>query len=254
MKNKYSIFLFVIILLIGTTAISPGIPAVHAMPPNPGEHIESPGGSAGDLPSLADLLRPDGGLDLTSGFSGSLDPTDYSMSYAADGSPRFTPKAPLAPADTWNALGSGVNGLVYAIAVAGSNVYVGGTFTAAGAVANTAHIARWDTISGAWNAVGNGLNGNVYAIAVVGADVYVGGGFSDAGGIGTADFIACWDGSAWNALGNVLNGLVWAMAVEGSNLYVVGYFSEPVELPNANYIARWDINHLHLVCAWYWLE
>ena len=62
------------------------------MPPNPGEHIASTGVSAGDLPSLADLLRPDGSLDLTSDFNGALDPSGFEMGYAPDGSPIFQPK------------------------------------------------------------------------------------------------------------------------------------------------------------------
>ncbi len=75
----------------------------------------------------------------------------------------------------WHALGSGLNDTVYAIAVAGSNVYVGGSFTDAGGDANADHIARWD--GSAWHALGSGLNDAVYAIAVAGPDVYVGGEF-----------------------------------------------------------------------------
>ena len=77
MKNKFSIYLFVLILLIGTTAISPGMPATQVMVSNPVEFGTSSSSSGNDLPSLSDLLRPDGSLDLSSGFSGSLDPTGF---------------------------------------------------------------------------------------------------------------------------------------------------------------------------------
>jgi hypothetical protein len=52
---------------------------------------------------------------------------------------------------TWNALGTGITGVldvVYAIAITGTNVYVGGAFTNAGSVPGTSNIARWD---GTWN-------------------------------------------------------------------------------------------------------
>ena len=65
----------------------------------------------------------------------------------------FQPKAPLAPADTWNALGSGTDLEVYAIAIEGPNVYVGGDFESAGGVANTTHIACWNAADSSWHAI-----------------------------------------------------------------------------------------------------
>src|SRR4051794_40430907 len=46
---------------------------------------------------LADLLNTDGTLDLNAGFSGSLDPTGWTMQTGTDGAPRFVPAA-AAPA------------------------------------------------------------------------------------------------------------------------------------------------------------
>ena len=66
------------------------------------------------------------------------------MSYAPDGSPRFSPKAPLAPANTWNPLGQGLYDRVNAIAVEGPNVYVGGTFSGAGDNDDANYIAYWN--------------------------------------------------------------------------------------------------------------
>ena len=45
---------------------------------------------------------------------------------------------------SWNALYQGLNSYVYAIAIEGSNVFVGGIFTNAGDNTNADYIARWD--------------------------------------------------------------------------------------------------------------
>src|SRR5262249_32282161 len=73
---------------------------------------------------------------------------------------------------SWTTLGSGV-GLVFALAVSGSDVYAGYTFTTAGGV--PANIAKWNGSS--WSALGSGISGNVFALAVSGSDLYVGGFF-----------------------------------------------------------------------------
>ncbi|MDW8145463.1 MAG: hypothetical protein RMJ48_04040 [Roseiflexaceae bacterium] len=92
-------------------------------------------------------------------------------------------------------LGGGLNSTVLALAVSGSDVYVGGKFTNAGGVPNTSRIARWDGAQ--WRPLGGGVNGSVSALAVSGGQVYVGGAFTDAGGNVNADYIARWDGAQW---------------------------------------------------------
>jgi len=57
-----------------------------------------------------------------------------------------------------------ISGAVSAIAVSGSDIYVGGEFSG---------VYRWDGTS--WNALGSGLNNSVYALAVSGTNLYVGG-------------------------------------------------------------------------------
>jgi hypothetical protein len=131
----------------------------------------------------------------------------------------------------------GINGPVNAIAVSGSDVYVGGSFTTTGST-SAFRIAKWD--GSAWSALGSGLNDVVYAIAVApnGTDVYVGGAFTLAGGI-SAVRIAKWDGSAWSALGTGAAGDVLAIAVDGSEVYAGGAFTSAGGIA-ALRIAKWD--------------
>jgi trimeric autotransporter adhesin len=156
----------------------------------------------------------------------------------------------------WSALGSGdgngVNATVSALAVSGSNLYVGGVFTQAniGAPISANHIARWNGSS--WSALGsgsgNGVNSAVSALAVSGSELYVGGAFTQAnvGAPITANRIARWDGSDWFPLGsgggNGVSDQVNALAVSGSDLYVGGTFLQTnIGLPiTANRIARWN--------------
>jgi hypothetical protein len=133
----------------------------------------------------------------------------------------------------WSALGSGIEGAAFgrvpsvlALAVSGSNLYVGGIFLiAGGVVANS--IAKWNGNS--WSALGSGMNNNVSALAVSGSDVYAGGDFTNAGGV-AANRIAGWNGSAWTALGSGLSGgilgpSVFALVLKGGDLYVGGNFT-----------------------------
>lgn len=119
--------------------------------------------------------------------------------------------------------------MVNAVAVSGSNVYVGGSFTRAGSV-NATNIAKWNGSN--WSALGGGVNNQVYVIAVRGTDVYAGGKFTAAGGI-DVNFIAKWDGSSWSALGsgwnNGVSGYVYALATRAEGpveVYVGGNFSD----------------------------
>src|SRR5215472_420041 len=95
-------------------------------------------------------------------------------------------------------LGSGMNGVVGALAVSDSDLYAGGAFTNAGGIAAN-YIAKWN--GSTWSALGSGVNSYVYALAVSATDVYAGGSFTSAGGT-AANNIAKWDGSSWRALGS----------------------------------------------------
>ena len=79
----------------------------------------------------------------------------------------------------WAALGSGVDGIVFDLAVSGSDLYAGGRFTNAnGSAAN--YIAKWNGTS--WTTLASGMNDDVYALAVLGSELYAGGDFTMAGG------------------------------------------------------------------------
>jgi hypothetical protein len=213
---------------------------------------------------LENILNPDGTLNMSSGFTGSLDPTGWSMQTAQDGSPRFVPAAlastqladsastPLAPArpqaegdENWDNRfnGPGTSNHVFALAVSGSDIYVGGLFQTVGD--QTAYnIARWDGTQ--WHAVGKGVSYIVNAIAVSGTDIYVGGGFTearDSTGIKTVNNIARWDGTQWHALGSGVTSHVKTVVVSGTDIYVGGGFIETGDSTGykiVNNIARWD--------------
>jgi hypothetical protein len=141
---------------------------------------------------------------------------------------------------SWAALGSGIgaNGFtpaVYALALNGTTLYVGGNFrTAGGATAN--FIAQWN--GGAWSTLGSGMNSTVFALAVSGSTLYAGGPFTTAGGV-SANYVAQWNGSTWSALGSGMNNYTYALAVSGTNLYAGGTFTTAGGI-SVNYVAEWN--------------
>jgi hypothetical protein len=151
----------------------------------------------------------------------------------------------LAPDSDWLPLGPGLDDTVRAIAVSGTDVYVGGGFTNAGGIEEADYIARWDGSS--WHALGSGLTGSVEAIAVSGSNVYVGGRFVTAGGNANCVKIARWDGSTWHAVGGGLSktNTVYAIAVSGSDVYIGGDFANAGGIQEADRIVRWDGSNWH---------
>jgi hypothetical protein len=136
--------------------------------------------------------------------------------------------------NTWSALGTGssngVNNVVYALAVMGNEVVVGGDFTSAGGVSAN-RVARFNTQTNTWSSLGtgssNGVNNVVYALAVVGNEVFVGGTFTSAGGV-SANRVARFNTltNTWSSLGTGVNNLVAALAVSGSEVVVGGFFTQ----------------------------
>jgi len=203
------------------------------------------------------LLNPDGTLDMSTGFQGTLDLRGWEVILDGERGPVLKPASrPAASQVTaWNALpnqglGGGGSPSVGALAVVGSDLYVGGAFTQTGdgALTNLGSIARYDTTAGTWNALPNqGLDGYVYALAVSGSDLYVGGFFDQTGdgALTNLGSIARYDTTAgtWNALPNQgLDNTVIVLSASGSDLYVGGYFTETGDgaLTNLGCIARYD--------------
>src|SRR5262245_7676039 len=147
----------------------------------------------------------------------------------------------------WSALGSNLNGTVYALAVfddgGGPELYAGGFFSLPG---GGARIARWDGSS--WSpltsGVNNQLSSTVFALTTFddgsGTALYAGGAFI--GPVGGSR-IAKWNGSSWSALGSGLNDTVVALSVfddgTGAALYAGGHFTTAGGSP-ASRIAKWD--------------
>ncbi len=138
---------------------------------------------------------------------------------------------------SWSNLGDGVMfgatpGKVYAIAINGSDVYVGGNFNLAGSI-STNNIARFN--SGNWFALGSGLSGSsiVNAININGSSIYISGNLDGTAGASPVALknVALFNGTTWSAVGNGLHdvatnsGVVRATAFTGGILYTGGSFS-----------------------------
>jgi trimeric autotransporter adhesin len=211
---------------------------------------------------IAELLRPDGTLDLSSGFIGSVDVSGYRLDADDSGAPRFVSIASVIPygssfhpevlendpADDdiyWkNLFGGHYEAEINVIVLADGILYVGGKFERIGGI-EASNIAKWDGDN--WSALGSGivdvhyLNASVHALAVMGGDLYAGGWFALAGGE-QVNHIAKWDGERWSDLDEGLNGRVRALAVIGSGLYVGGDFTI-AGIVRVDGIARWDGSH-----------
>lgn len=153
---------------------------------------------------------------------------------------------------SWSNLGDGLKngtslpGKAYAIAVSGSNVYVGGNFDKAGSV-TTNNIARYDGAN--WNALGTGLSqfSIVSAITIDGTNIYAAGNLSSTAGASPVALknIALFNGTTWSAVSNGLHdaatnsGSVYAAAFTGGSLYTGGSFSRSNTTALSN-IARYS--------------
>lgn len=138
----------------------------------------------------------------------------------------------------WLVGNSGFNGPIRAVVVKGSQFFVGGDFTRAGAVA-ASRMARWTGEK--WVAMGTGVNGVVNALVVGGTDLYAAGNFTSAGGV-SVNRIAKWDNTAWSDVGGGIgetNASVLTLAARSTDIYVGGRFNSAGSTSAQN-IAKWD--------------
>jgi hypothetical protein len=143
--------------------------------------------------------------------------------------------------DSWSAFGEGSVGdasaYVASILVRGSDLYIGGRFTAIGTtLAN--NIARWDGSS--WERLGAGLDRYVFTMALDGEDLYVGGAFTTAGGK-MAKHIAVWNGTSWSALDQGFDNDVMTLALYRGDIHAGGRFHASGD-SMIRCVARWNRN------------
>ena len=150
-------------------------------------------------------------------------------------------------------VGAAISGRVWALALAGAKLYLGGDFFAADGIAAADYVAAWDVNTGVWSALATNpagdspITGFVAALVVTGSNVYVGGAFLNAATLPTADYVAKWNGSSWSALGSnvagtngALNAQVFSLAPASGGVFVGGHFTDGAGLATADYIAKWN--------------
>ena len=151
----------------------------------------------------------------------------------------------------WSPLSKGINDCkdatcspaVYALAVSGIDLYVGGRFSTAGSTRANG-IAKWS--NNGWTSLGDGMQTGIYdgvvrALAIRNRSVYAGGRFKTAGST-IVNNIAQWDGANWRALDSGIGGgteQVFALGVRGSELYAGGDFSVAGDIAVSN-AAVWN--------------
>jgi len=136
---------------------------------------------------------------------------------------------------SWEALGSGANGPVFASVSKGDTLYIGGRFTQAGGI-NVNYAAMWDGAQ--WHTLGSGFNSYVETLTFYKDDLIAGGYFTEADG-NSASHIAKWDGESWSEFGGGVEDNVFELAADTENLYAGGNFVKAGPIW-ASYIAKWD--------------
>lgn len=146
----------------------------------------------------------------------------------------------------WLPLGSGLGGIVHALAVYNGDLYAGGQFLVAGGVPVNG-IARWDGSS--WHDVGGGVIPLPYEFAYVRAllvhnGVLVVGGSWDSVGGHSYRTVAVWNGSQWGPMGtgrwnSTFIPEVRTLAAWNGGVVAGGNFLHGGGVSGARYVAFW---------------
>ncbi|MBI2934667.1 MAG: phage tail family protein [Chloroflexi bacterium] len=142
---------------------------------------------------------------------------------AADYIAKWTPGS-----TAWSALGTGVTDStgagaqgVQAIAIAPDGaVYVGGTLTSAGGIANTSNIAKYTPGSDSWSAVSTGLDNAVQALGFAqNGDLWIGGGAF--GGV-VNNYVTKYNGTSFATLSTMATSVYGLTVDSNDDLYIAG--------------------------------
>jgi len=141
-------------------------------------------------------------------------------------------------------------GVVHAVVVDGSDLYVGGSFLSAGEV--KAHrIARYDGYH--WYSLGS-FDANVNALSISNGVLFAGGDFKMHDGV-EYNHIARYHAGRWHGLGQGVGGTVWTLAAMSSCIFVGGAFttvdgqSQFAQVPFQN-AARWCLDPFSGDSSW----
>jgi hypothetical protein len=142
----------------------------------------------------------------------------------------------------WWPMGNGLSNTVNSLAIAGGDLYAGGSFTVSGP-SQVRRLARWT--GSAWEELGAMTNGTVSALAARGQTLYAAGSFSAVNGNTIFNRLAAWNGSSWSTMGSGLartsptSFSVAKAAVSGDDVYFVGTFNQAGGRPSSG-IAHWN--------------
>ena len=150
----------------------------------------------------------------------------------------------------WDPEVTGPDSFVSSIAVSGSTVYVGGSFSTVNGSTQRSNVAALSATTGLATAWNPGVDADVDAIALSGSTVFLGGSFATVDGSAhqglaaldsTSGALTSWDASA--------QGPVYALALSGTTLYVGGDFATVNGDPSPD-LASFNINGTGAATGW----